>query len=148
MKDWPVERQVSSGGVIYRKRGNILEIAVTAHADLNGRRVWSLPKGLVESGENPRDTAIREVCEETGLQGRIITEIGEINYWFYSRRDQARVRKTVHFFLLDFIGGDTTDHDWEVEEVVWLPFAEAKSILSYKGEQEIVAKAEGMLAGR
>jgi 8-oxo-dGTP pyrophosphatase MutT (NUDIX family) len=140
-----VKNEVSAGGVIYRQVGDAIEIAITVHADLSGRRVWSLPKGLIEADEDPPTTALREVREETGLQGRIVAKLGENTYWFY---DQARVRKTVHFFLLECTGGDTDAHDWEVEEVRWLPLAEARSVLSYSGEREIVEKAEQMLASQ
>lgn len=143
-----VKRQVSAGGVIYRKVDEKIEVAVTAHKDLRGKMVWTLAKGLVEPGEGPEDAAVREVREETGLQGRVVEKLGETTYWFYSKRDRARVRKTVHFYLLECIGGDIKDHDWEVEEVRWLTADEAKGVLAYKGEREMVDKTEEILRSR
>lgn len=145
MSDSTIRRQVSSGGVIYRNVQSRVEVALTAHKDLRGRRVWSLAKGLVEQGEDPQDTAVREVREETGLNGRIIAKLGETSYWFYSRHDRVRVHKTVYFYLLECTGGDTSAHDWEVEEVKWFSLDEAREVLAYKGEKEMVDKAEELL---
>lgn len=145
MSNVKVKRQVSSGGVIYRNLKGRIEVAITAHKDLQGRMVWSLPKGLVESDERPEEAAVREVREETGLEGRIINKLGETSYWFYSKRDQARIHKTVHFYLLECTGGDTKDHDWEVEEVRWVPFDKATELLAYKGERDMVIEAERIL---
>ena len=57
-------REVSAGGVIYRKHGGAIEIAL-----IHVRHRWGLPKGHVEEGESISETAIREVREETGLGG-------------------------------------------------------------------------------
>ena len=143
-----VKRQVSSGGVIYRKIDGKTEIAITLHKDLQGRPVWSLAKGLVEPGESPEDTAVREVREETGLEGKIVGKLGDSSYWYFSRRDRARVHKTVHFYLLECVGGSVDAHDWEVEEVRWISLDEAMEMLSYEGEREMVEKARGALSGQ
>jgi 8-oxo-dGTP diphosphatase len=135
--------QVSSGGVIFRKAGDDhVEIALVAVKD---GKVWSLPKGIVEKGEETADTAVREVREETGLSGRMLKKIGDISYWYYIKEDNAKCRKTVHFYLIEYLSGDTADHNWEVDKAEWFPIDEALLKLSYRGDKEIVRKAKEML---
>ncbi|MBI4690207.1 MAG: NUDIX hydrolase [Nitrospirae bacterium] len=134
--------QVSSGGVIFRRNNDMTEIALVA---VKGGNVWCLPKGLVDRGERPEETAVREVQEETGLRGRIRDKIGDISYWYYIRGENARCRKTVHFYLMDYLSGSTDDHDSEVDKASWFSIDEAISKVSYKGDREIIKKAKEMI---
>lgn len=143
MKPATIRTQVSSGGVIFRKQGDRgIEIALVAVKD---GKVWSLPKGIVEKGEETSETAVREVREETGLSGKIVKKIGDISYWYYVKSDNAKCRKTVHFYLLEYMSGDTSDHNWEVSDAQWFPLQEALQSLTYKGDKEIVQKAQDLL---
>ncbi len=133
-----IQRVVSSGGVIYRNaEDGELQVALIS----NDRR-WLLPKGFVEQGETAEEAALREVKEETGLQGEIVGKLGDIDYSF-SRG--TRFFKTVHFYLMKFIGGSMTEHDSEVDTVRWVPISEAARILAYPNERRIVQTAETML---
>ena len=100
---------------------------------------WSLPKGTPNDGESVEQTALREVAEETGLQVRIVSEVGPIEYWFMQRG--VRVHKTVHYFLMEATGGDISAHDHEFDEVRWMPLDEARRMMSYPTEREIVEQA-------
>ena len=133
-----IKREVSAGGVVFRKRDSLIEVALTSRQQ---GKVWCLPKGLIEKGESPEETALREVREETGLEGRLVEKIEEIKYWYYSKWEQVRVFKIVHFYLLEYLKGDTEQHDFEVDEVRWFTLEEAKRVLSYKSERGIVEKA-------
>ena len=64
--------------------------------------MWSLPKGHIEPGETAEQTAVREVAEETGIVGDVLTTLGTIHYWFTA--ENYRVHKTVHHYLLQFRG--------------------------------------------
>jgi len=145
MRPATIKTQVSSGGVIFRKTPEkTLEIALVAVKD---GKVWSLPKGIVEKGEETFDAAVREVREEIGLSGRIVEKIGDISYWYYIKEDNAKCRKTVHFYLVEYVSGSTADHNWEVDAAEWFPLEEALNKVSYKGDREIVQKAKKMLLG-
>jgi 8-oxo-dGTP diphosphatase len=145
MRPGPIIRQVSSGGVIFRKNDDSVEIALVAVKD---GKVWCLPKGIINKGEEPDETAIREVSEETGLKGRIIEKLGEINYWYYLKEEEAKCRKTVYFYLLEYEGGDISKHDWEVDKAAWFQIDDALKIASHKNERDIIEKAREVLSSR
>ncbi len=145
MRPGPIIRQVSSGGVIFRKNDDSVEIALVAVKD---GKVWCLPKGIINKGEEPDETAIREVSEETGLKGRVIEKLGEINYWYYLKEEEAKCRKTVHFYLLEYEGGDISKHDWEVDKAAWFQIDDALKIASHKNERDIIEKAREVLSSR
>ena len=142
IKPAALKTQVSSGGVIFRRYDGSIEVAMVA---VKGGNVWCLPKGLIDKGEVPEKTAIREVAEETGLKGRIIEKLGEITYWYYIKEENIKCRKTVHFFLMEYEGGDVSNHDWEVDDASWFQIDEALKKASYRGEKEIIEKAREKL---
>ncbi len=142
MKPGPIKRQVSSGGVIFRKNNTFTEIALIAVKD---GKVWCLPKGAIDKGESPERTAIREVEEETGLKGKIIEKLGEITYWYYLKEEKARCRKTVYFFLIEYESGDISEHDWEVDKAAWFPIDKAVEKANYENEREIIKRAREIL---
>lgn len=138
MKPAALRNHVSSGGVIYKISGNTAEVVLVS---AKGSRYWCLPKGLIDKGETPEITAIREVREESGLNGRIVDSLGEITYWYYVRSENARCRKTVHFFLMEYESGDTSDHDLEVDDAQWFSLDAALQTISFSGDRKILALA-------
>jgi len=113
-----------------------------------GKRVWALPKGIVDADEAPAATARREVLEETGVDSRLLEKLGDVRY-VYTFRGQ-RVFKVVSFYLMRYsrgrLGNLTPRHRHEVDEVRWIPLAEAPSLLAYDGEREMATRAQERIA--
>ena len=119
--------------------------ALIGRVDRRGRMLWSLPKGHIELGETAEQTAIREVAEETGIQGSVLAALGSIDYWFVT--EGRRVHKTVHHYLLRFLDGELSDEDVEVSEVAWVPVKELPAKLAYADERRL-AEVAGELIDR
>ena len=136
-------RELSAGGVVYRRNTETTEIALIR----TGKR-WGLPKGHVERGEGIQEAACREVVEETGLEGEVIAKLGEISYRYAYKKaggKLVRVFKRVHFYLLRWTKGEAHGHDYEVDEARWFPLDEALSKLSYPTELKMVRKAVALI---
>jgi 8-oxo-dGTP pyrophosphatase MutT (NUDIX family) len=133
--------EISAGGVVYRKIGDQFEVLICKSSSYHK---WVLPKGWVEQGESLEETALREVEEEVGVKTRIIAPLGEPEKYIYTARG-ARIFKTVHYFLMEYVSGSEADHDHEMEAVQWVGLGEAAELLAYKGAQEMVARAKSIL---
>jgi len=107
--------------------------------------VWALPKGKIDAGEDPADTAVREVLEETGVHASLVDKLGDVKY-VYTRRDRERVFKVVSFYLRRAGRGRIDELDErmrvEVAEARWLPLEEAPRLLAYGGERKMVLLAK------
>ena len=144
---FPVVRQVSAGGVVYRRAAGEVQIAIVR---VGPKRRWQLPKGIVEQGEDPKATAVREVREEAGVDARVAAPLDTIEYWYVgNERDGRRVRfhKFVHLFLLEYASGDVADHDHEVDEARWVPLGEAADMLAFESERKAMNQASALIGG-
>jgi len=117
--------------------------ALIGRLDRRGRTLWSLPKGHIELGETAEQTAIREVAEETGIEGSVLAALGSIDYWFVT--EGRRVHKTVHHYLMRFLGGELCDDDVEVSEVAWVPLKELPARLAYADERRLAEVADELI---
>ncbi len=132
----------SSGGVIYKKTGSSINIALIA---TKNRTVWTLPKGIIDRDESPEMAAVREINEETGLFGKIICKLGDKSYWFFLKDENAKCKKTVTYFLLEYISGEPSDISPEVDEARWFPIDQALEILAYRSDRDILSTAKERL---
>ncbi len=130
--------QKSAGGVIYQERDGQMWVALIA---TKGGGVWGLPKGLVETGEEPLQAALREVKEEAGLEGEPVDDLGYIEYWYRDSAAGILYHKFVHYALLAQVTGDVSQHDWEVDEARWFAIEDAVERASYDNEKEVLVRA-------
>jgi 8-oxo-dGTP pyrophosphatase MutT (NUDIX family) len=130
-------QEVSAGGVVLR--GEQVVVIVPTRRAPDGSRVLALPKGHVDPGENTLQAAEREVREETGVSAELVSELGEVRYWY--RRDGRTIPKSVTFYLFRYLSGSTDDHDDEVEEARWIELKEAQGMLTHAAEREMVVRA-------
>jgi 8-oxo-dGTP pyrophosphatase MutT (NUDIX family) len=139
----PVQKEVSAGGVLYRRVDDAIEVVLASRRTRRGELAWGLAKGGIEEGESHEQAAVREVREETGYTAEIESSLGETKY-FYVWED-TRIRKTVHFFLMRLTGGDPADRDDEMEEVRWFPLERALKRAAYRGERDVLHRAADLL---
>jgi 8-oxo-dGTP pyrophosphatase MutT (NUDIX family) len=154
-------REISAGGVVLRKmRGRWFLAIIEPHMERPKKAakkttrpgkspapaIRALPKGAIDEGETAEQAALREVNEETGVQADVIAKLIDIKY-VYVRNwgDQARVFKIVSFYLLMYrsgrLGNISPEMRVEVEKAFWLPLENAITVLSYKGERDVVKAA-------
>ena len=137
-----VRREFSAGGVLVRSRaGGHVFAAIRPQGKREG--LWALPKGLIGPGESAEAAALREVHEETGVEGRALEKLGDVRYVYTWAGE--RVFKVVSFFLVRAVRGRLGEIEEamrvEVAEARWLPLEEGPTLLAYKGEREMAAKA-------
>jgi len=135
----------SAGGIVIRYESGRPFLVVGSRRRERDGRTWTLPKGTPIAGESREETALREVEEETGLKVRITAPFDSIEYTFV--QSGTRIHKTVHYFLMDPVGGDLAGHDHEFDEVRWIPFDTAGTLLTFETERELVARAAQRLPG-
>jgi 8-oxo-dGTP pyrophosphatase MutT (NUDIX family) len=155
-----MDREISSGGVVIRHttKGWLMAViepqreppSTDSDKKLPQKMVLALPKGLIDPGEKPEQTALREVFEETGITATPIAKLTDIKY-VYTRSwgDGKRIFKIVSFYLLKYesgkIGEISEEMKVEVKSAQWIPLEDAAAKLAYKGEREVVVRAQEYL---
>ncbi|HEY0442714.1 MAG TPA: NUDIX hydrolase [Candidatus Limnocylindrales bacterium] len=134
----------SAGGIVVRHEAGVPHLVVGMRRRERDAVTWTLPKGTPEPGETREATALREVAEESGLEVRIIKPLESIQYRFVQHG--TRIHKTVHYYLMEPIGGDLARHDHEFEQVRWISFTDAPGLLTFETERALVARTAIELA--
>jgi 8-oxo-dGTP pyrophosphatase MutT (NUDIX family) len=139
----PLVEETSAGGLVVADPEGEPRGALIGRYDRRGKLRWSLPKGHLEVGETAEQAAVREVAEETGIRGRIVSALGSIDFSFDA--GDRRVHKTVHHFLLLAEGGELSQDDPEVAVTAWVPLSKLTGQLSYSDERRLIDTVEDSL---
>jgi 8-oxo-dGTP diphosphatase len=139
-----MKQEFSAGGIVYKKEHGKLFILLAQHSYHHG---WVFPKGLIGdniAGEGKEETAIREVEEETGAKAKIIKALEPATFWYVFEGEKRK--KTVYYYIMEYLGGDITQHDFEMENVEWLPEEDVEKRLTYKTDKKVwmLAKKGGI----
>lgn len=146
--------EFSAGGIVYKKDKNKIFILVAQHSQHHG---WVFPKGLIGDkkeketksasakgfGETKEEAALREVEEETGVIGKIIKPLTPVIYWYVF--EKVKIKKTVYYFLMEYVSGDIAKHDIEMENVEWLSIDEVENRLTYKSDKQVWQEAKNII---
>ena len=128
--------QFSAGGIIIVEN----KVLLCQHSQHHG---WVFPKGLIDNKETKEEAALREVQEETGAIGKITKPLTPVTYWFVLEGE--KIKKTVYYFLMDYVGGDITKHDHEMEDVAWVLIDEVEKRLTYKSDKQVWQETQKLL---
>lgn len=130
-----VVREPTAGGIVFRRSAK-KEVEILLIQDAKDR--WTIPKGHIEEGETAKETAEREIGEETGLQEmKVMNWLGKINFRY--RRQQSLVLMTTEIFLVE-AKGDTDKlkpEDW-MNGIRWFSTAEALDKIEYEDIGKII----------
>ena len=132
-----VERAFSAGGVVFKEDAKGFNFLIIKPV---GTQRWQLPKGLIDGGESSKETAIREVAEEGGVDAEIIIKLGNSKYFFVW--EGKKIFKTVTFYLMRYVKDTGKGHDKEVDEAIFLPFEKAYEKLTFKDDKEFLQQAK------
>lgn len=128
-----MKREFSAGGIVFNNKGEVLVVQHSSH------KGWSFPKGQIEPGKSSKETALREVKEEGGVDAEIIDKVGDSRYVY--QMDGEKIFKVVTYFLMKYISGDTADHDWEVSDIGWFTPEEAFKQLTFSQDKDLLSIA-------
>jgi 8-oxo-dGTP pyrophosphatase MutT (NUDIX family) len=134
--------EFSAGCVVFRRRAKSPDILMVA--DRFGR--WSFPKGHIEDGEDALEAALRELKEETGINGRPVQELPLVEYTF--RSGKQVIHKKVTYFLVEADPDDQVPQPQKAEGIFkaeFVPLREARSRLGYKNSQPTLEAAIALI---
>lgn len=130
-----VIKEATAGGIVYRLNPKG-EVEILLVQDAKNR--WTIPKGHIEVGEKPRDTAEREVNEETGLQEVDVQEwLGKINFQY--RRHASLILMSTHIYLIEAKGDTdkTVKEDW-MNSIEWFSSSKALDLIEYEDIAKLI----------
>jgi 8-oxo-dGTP pyrophosphatase MutT (NUDIX family) len=133
-------KEISAGGVVYRRAGDRIEVAIAEQRDrITHQATTRLPKGKIDPGESAEEAAVREVAEEIGLRARIVSPLGSTEYEY--TEDSGPILKVVHYFLMEWVPGESLELDGEMDRMVWCAIDDAERELTFGNEQHAVGQA-------
>jgi len=152
-----MKHETAAGGIVYRilqsHRQPAVQILksvrwlICQHSQHKG---WVFPKGLVgdtQEGESYEEAALREVEEEGGVKAGIVQKIPGVFDYIYTFKSE-RIKKTVHYFLMEYLSGDPKDHDWEMQDAKFITEEEIRKLLTYPSERKAFDRAVKLYENR
>ncbi len=135
-----IVREPTAGGIVLRTGNNGLEVLLIQDA----KNRWTVPKGHIEKGETPRQTAAREIGEETGLTNiKIGTALGKVSFKY--RREDRLVLMTTQIFLVEDLGNNTIKPEKWMRGIRYMPFEQAVEAIEYPDIQKLLYLAKAKL---
>lgn len=136
-------QETSAGGVVFRRAGADTLFLLIRDSYQN----WGFPKGHLEEGEQPDAAALREVTEETGLQGLEIRSVIETIDWHFRFRGRL-IHKVCHFYLMETAEAETKPQKAEgITACRWASYDEAAGLISYANARVVLDRARALLLG-
>jgi len=144
-----IKREVSAGGIVFKKEKNKVFWLICQHSYHKG---WVFPKGLIgdkNEDELMAQAALREVEEEGGIKAKIVDDKPIKVFYMYQWQNSPHggktgekilVKKTVYYFLMEYLSGDPKNHDWEISDAKFVSEKELKKTLTYKSDKEAFEK--------
>jgi len=133
-----IKWEFSAGGIVFKEEDNKIYVLLVRTKDR-----WSFPKGNIEKTESKENAAVREIKEETGIEGEIIDYLGNVEYYY--RKGIDTIHKFVYYYLLRYKGGEITPQKEEIDEAVFVPIEEAEKLLSFDKDKQFLKKAENII---
>lgn len=130
-----MKREFSAGGIVFNNQNQVLLIKSS------GNHAWQFPKGQIEKGQTSKEAAIREVREEAGVNAQILEKVGDSKYVYPDYETKEKIFKIVTFYLMKYIDGDISDHDFETEETGWYSLEEALKLIKFSDQKKFLQKA-------
>jgi len=130
-----VVREPTAGGIVFRHDAKG-QVEILLIQDAKNR--WTIPKGHIEEGETAKQTAEREIKEETGLKElTVLNWLGKINFRY--RRQQSLVLMTTEIFLVKGEGNTNKlkPEDW-MNGIKWFSANEALDKIEYEDIGKII----------
>ncbi|GIW62320.1 MAG: hydrolase [Patescibacteria group bacterium] len=131
-----IKYEQSAGGVVFKnEKGKILTLIVKHSKEKH----WSFPKGHIGDKDKDEDiytAALREVQEEGGIKAKIIEFVPKTSKYQFKHNDYL-IKKTVFYFPMEYVSGDTKNHDSEIEQAEFLNYDEVLKKLTYENDKNI-----------
>jgi 8-oxo-dGTP pyrophosphatase MutT (NUDIX family) len=132
-----MEERIAAGGIVIETGSDGVRRVLLVHRPAYDD--WSFPKGKADPGETTEQTALREVKEETGLDCRLIRELGATRYDYKSRKGSLRP-KVVHYFLMQKVAGEISTDGIEIDLAAWFDFDGAERLLTYDIDRDLLSR--------
>lgn len=121
-------KEISAGGVVYKRESNHIYILLIEDRYCK----LTIPKGKQEPGESLAETALREIKEETGVDGQVVQPLDKVHYQYHSVK-RGLIHKEVTYYLVECIGGQLAVQEEEINQAFWAELEEAYGLLQQKG---------------